>query len=113
MIALPPEANAGPFSCTIVFLCLYLFLFVSLLHPRGRTRGRAAVDEEDSMDGTEIKESIGPQDTGETLQSRFLYPLCTRNVRSDMEDFLLIKSTSCRGVCLKRVSVKVEGSLLS
>lgn len=30
------------------------------------------MDEEDSMDGTEITESIGPQDTGETLQSSFL-----------------------------------------
>nr|XP_019959050.1 PREDICTED: histone-lysine N-methyltransferase 2C isoform X3 [Paralichthys olivaceus] len=30
---------------------------------KGRTRGRLAVDEEDSMDGTEITESIGTQDT--------------------------------------------------
>ncbi|XP_041804215.1 histone-lysine N-methyltransferase 2C isoform X2 [Chelmon rostratus] len=30
---------------------------------KGRTRGRVVVDEEDSMDGTEITESIGPQDT--------------------------------------------------
>ncbi|XP_047187758.1 histone-lysine N-methyltransferase 2C isoform X3 [Scophthalmus maximus] len=30
---------------------------------KGRTRGRVAVDEEDSMDGTEITESIGTQDT--------------------------------------------------
>lgn len=44
---------------------------MSLLHPRGRTRGRVVVDEEDSMDGTDITESIGPQDTGETLQSPF------------------------------------------
>uniref|UniRef100_UPI003AAECAA4 histone-lysine N-methyltransferase 2C isoform X1 n=1 Tax=Centroberyx gerrardi TaxID=166262 RepID=UPI003AAECAA4 len=33
---------------------------------KGRTRGRVVVDEEDSMDGTEITESIGPQDTAET-----------------------------------------------
>ena len=54
------------------FLTASGYLFVSLPHPRGRTRGRLVVDEEDSMDGTEITESIGPQDTGETLQSTFL-----------------------------------------
>lgn len=53
------------------------YLFVSLPHPRGRTRGRVVVDEEDSMDGTEITESIGPQDTGETAQPLFFDPLCT------------------------------------
>ncbi|XP_037132980.1 histone-lysine N-methyltransferase 2C isoform X4 [Syngnathus acus] len=40
---------------------------------KGRTRGRAIMDEEDSMDGTEITESIGPQDTeiqaGETVEA--------------------------------------------
>ncbi|XP_076001014.1 histone-lysine N-methyltransferase 2C isoform X3 [Genypterus blacodes] len=30
---------------------------------KGRTRGRVVVDEEDSMDGTEITESTGPRDT--------------------------------------------------
>ncbi|XP_046884031.1 histone-lysine N-methyltransferase 2C isoform X4 [Hypomesus transpacificus] len=30
---------------------------------KGRTRGRVVVDEEDSMDGTEVAESVGPQDT--------------------------------------------------
>ncbi|XP_041659164.1 histone-lysine N-methyltransferase 2C isoform X2 [Cheilinus undulatus] len=35
---------------------------------KGRTRGRAAVDEEDSMDGTEIIESTGPQVTETTIQ---------------------------------------------
>ncbi|KAM8839649.1 histone-lysine N-methyltransferase 2C isoform 3-T3 [Synchiropus picturatus] len=30
---------------------------------KGRTRGRAVVDDEDSMDGTEMTESSGPQDT--------------------------------------------------
>ena len=62
-----------------LFLVLFFFsplplvyLFVSLPHPRGRTRGRVVVDEEDSMDGTEITESIGPQDTGETSQSPLL-----------------------------------------
>ncbi|XP_062260006.1 histone-lysine N-methyltransferase 2C isoform X1 [Platichthys flesus] len=30
---------------------------------KGRTRGRLAIDEEDSMDGSEITESIGTQDT--------------------------------------------------
>lgn len=45
---------------------------MSLVFFRGRTRGRAVVDEEDSMDGTEITESIGFQDTGEGLPSAFL-----------------------------------------
>ncbi|KAI3374932.1 hypothetical protein L3Q82_021460 [Scortum barcoo] len=35
---------------------------------RGRSRGRVVVDEEDSMDGTEITESIGPQDTETPIQ---------------------------------------------
>ncbi|XP_060900714.1 histone-lysine N-methyltransferase 2C isoform X1 [Labrus mixtus] len=35
---------------------------------KGRTRGRAVVDEEDSMDGTEITESSGLQDTETTIQ---------------------------------------------
>ncbi|XP_034744788.1 histone-lysine N-methyltransferase 2C isoform X8 [Etheostoma cragini] len=35
---------------------------------KGRTRGRVVVDEEDSMDGTEITESIGPQDTETPIQ---------------------------------------------
>lgn len=43
-------------------------LLVFPLHPRGRTRGRVVLDGEDSMDGTEITESVGPQDTGETLK---------------------------------------------
>ncbi|XP_033960540.1 histone-lysine N-methyltransferase 2C isoform X2 [Pseudochaenichthys georgianus] len=35
---------------------------------KGRTRGRVVVDDEDSMDGTEITESIGPQDTDTPIQ---------------------------------------------
>ncbi|XP_073347708.1 histone-lysine N-methyltransferase 2C isoform X3 [Pagrus major] len=35
---------------------------------KGRTRGRVVLDEEDSMDGTEITESIGPQDTETQIQ---------------------------------------------
>ncbi|XP_072297616.1 histone-lysine N-methyltransferase 2C isoform X2 [Eucyclogobius newberryi] len=35
---------------------------------KGRTRARASVDEEDSMDGTEIPEAIGPQDTEVEVQ---------------------------------------------
>ncbi|XP_026230304.1 LOW QUALITY PROTEIN: histone-lysine N-methyltransferase 2C [Anabas testudineus] len=35
---------------------------------KGRTRGRVVVDEEDSMDGTEITESIGSQDTETQIQ---------------------------------------------
>ncbi|XP_023128509.2 histone-lysine N-methyltransferase 2C isoform X4 [Amphiprion ocellaris] len=35
---------------------------------KGRTRGRVVVDEEDSMDGTEITESIDPQDTETQIQ---------------------------------------------
>uniref|UniRef100_A0A671YWI2 Lysine methyltransferase 2C n=1 Tax=Sparus aurata TaxID=8175 RepID=A0A671YWI2_SPAAU len=35
---------------------------------KGRTRGRVVLDEEDSMDGTEITESIGPQDTETPIQ---------------------------------------------
>ncbi|KAK0151829.1 Histone-lysine N-methyltransferase 2C [Merluccius polli] len=38
-------------------------LSTSKTRKKGRTRGRLAADEEDSMDGTEIAESIGPQDT--------------------------------------------------
>lgn len=57
----------------VLFFCnAYVYLSVSLPHPRGRTRGRVVVDDEDSMDGTEITESIGPQDTGETLQPPFV-----------------------------------------
>lgn len=41
---------------------------MSLSHSRGRTRGRVVVDEEDSMDGTELTESLDPQDTGESLK---------------------------------------------
>lgn len=47
------------------------FFFVCLLCRRGRTRGRVVLDEEDSMDGTEVAESIGPLDTGETLKFLF------------------------------------------
>ncbi|XP_077411790.1 histone-lysine N-methyltransferase 2C isoform X2 [Vanacampus margaritifer] len=36
---------------------------------KGRTRGRAIMDEEDSMDGTEITDSIGPQDTETEIQA--------------------------------------------
>ncbi|XP_019734515.1 histone-lysine N-methyltransferase 2C isoform X5 [Hippocampus comes] len=36
---------------------------------KGRNRGRAIMDEEDSMDGTEIAESIGPQDTETEIQA--------------------------------------------
>uniref|UniRef100_A0A3B4TY91 Uncharacterized protein n=1 Tax=Seriola dumerili TaxID=41447 RepID=A0A3B4TY91_SERDU len=54
------------------FFTSSVYLFVFLPHPRGRTRGRVVVDEEDSMDGTEITESVGPQDTGETLRCSFL-----------------------------------------
>ncbi|XP_047445437.1 histone-lysine N-methyltransferase 2C isoform X4 [Mugil cephalus] len=35
---------------------------------KGRTRGRVVVDEEDSMDGTEITESADPQDTETQIQ---------------------------------------------
>ncbi|XP_028283859.1 histone-lysine N-methyltransferase 2C isoform X3 [Parambassis ranga] len=35
---------------------------------KGRTRGRVVVDEEDSMDGTEITESLDPQDTESQIQ---------------------------------------------
>lgn len=52
---------------------------MSHFHSRGRTRGRVVMDEEDSMDGTEITESIGPQDTGEDLQSPF-YPFYTHGL---------------------------------
>lgn len=62
-----------------LFLGASVHWFVSLSHPRGRTRGRVVVDEEDSMDGTEITESIGSQDTGETLQSHFCDPLYTHS----------------------------------
>lgn len=48
-------------------------LLVFPLHSRGRTRGRVVLDGEDSMDGTEITESIGPQDTGETLKFPFFF----------------------------------------
>ncbi|XP_045906944.1 histone-lysine N-methyltransferase 2C isoform X6 [Micropterus dolomieu] len=41
---------------------------VSKNRKKGRTRGRVVVDEEDSMDGTEITESIGPQDTETPIQ---------------------------------------------
>ncbi|XP_077470695.1 histone-lysine N-methyltransferase 2C isoform X2 [Stigmatopora argus] len=36
---------------------------------KGRNRGRATMDEEDNMDGTEITESIGPQDTDAEVQA--------------------------------------------
>lgn len=65
----PTRGNSKAF---LLFLTIF-YLFVSLVHCRGRTRGRAVVDEEDSMDGTEITESIGPQDTGEALRSAFLF----------------------------------------
>lgn len=50
---------------------LLILLFACLLCRRGRTRGRVVLDEEDSMDGTEVAESIGPLDTGETLKLLF------------------------------------------
>lgn len=52
-------------------MCLLILLFACLLCRRGRTRGRVVLDEEDSMDGTEVAESIGPLDTGETLKLLF------------------------------------------
>lgn len=35
------------------------------------------MDEEDSMDGTEITESLDPQDTGEIFSMSPFDPLCT------------------------------------
>lgn len=70
----PPPPSRGShfflpsysFPSSPLFICLCVCLSCV---PRGRTRGRVVVDEEDSMDGTEVTESIGPQDTGETLSS--------------------------------------------
>lgn len=42
---------------------------MSCPHPRGRNRGRVVLDEEDSMDGSEITDPMGTQDTGECLKS--------------------------------------------
>ncbi|XP_035527321.1 histone-lysine N-methyltransferase 2C isoform X3 [Morone saxatilis] len=47
---------------------------------KGRTRGRVVVDEEDSMDGTEITESIGPQDTETPIQPVETVELVTTEV---------------------------------
>lgn len=52
---------------------LLILYFACLLCRRGRTRGRVVLDEEDSMDGTEVAESIGPLDTGETLKLLFFF----------------------------------------
>lgn len=84
----------------------HLSLFVSLVHLRGRTRGRAVVDEEDSMDGTEIAESMGPQDTGKALDlpSSHCRRVCC--VCSDGDLNVLIEALSCR-VHQRGVSVKV------
>ncbi|XP_063317744.1 histone-lysine N-methyltransferase 2C-like isoform X3 [Pelmatolapia mariae] len=48
---------------------------------KGRTRGRVVVDEEDSMDGTEITESIDPQDTETQIQ-----PVETVEVTSEVPE---------------------------
>lgn len=77
--------TASP-SPTLLFFSYIVFnvsneffgLFVFLPWLRGRTRGRVVLDEEDSMDGTEIAEPIGPLDTGETLNSpSFFLVLCS------------------------------------
>lgn len=66
----PYEAIQALFLLVLVFN-VSINLLVFPLHPRGRTRGRVVLDGEDSMDGTEITESIGPQDTGKTLKFPF------------------------------------------
>lgn len=66
----PPLPHLEVKLCSFNVLFLFISsvsLFVCFSYSRGRTRGRVVVDEEDSMDGTEITESIDPQDTGETL----------------------------------------------
>lgn len=79
------EATSAPSAigpCSVV--SHRLALFVSLVHLRGRTRGRAVVDEEDSMDGTEIAESMGPQDTGKAVDLPLGHRRRVRCVCSDV-----------------------------
>lgn len=113
MTALPPPLprQTQALFLVSVFFTAFIYLFVSLPHPRGRTRGRVVVDEEDSMDGTEITESIGPQDTGETLQSPFLihYVHCGY-VGSDLRLELAHPGSLMQRVLQKGISVKVEES---
>lgn len=54
---------------------------------KGRTRGRAVVDEEDSMDGTEITESIGPQDTETQVQPMETVEVVTTEVLEEDKPF--------------------------
>lgn len=107
----PPEANPGTISCLILFLTASVFLFVSLPHPRGRTRGRVVLDEEDSMDGTEITESIGPQDTGEILKTPFLiHYVHVGYIGTDTRLELAHPGSLMQGVLQKGISAKVEES---
>lgn len=60
------------------------------------------MDEEDSMDGTEITESIGPQDTGEALQTPFfIHNVHFGYIESHIRLELAHLTAVCRE-CLKR-----------
>lgn len=114
MTAPPPpllRQTQALFHVLFFFLTTSIYLFVSLPHSRGRTRGRVVVDEEDSMDGTEITESIGPQDTGETLQSPFLiHYVHVGYVGSDIRLELAHPGSLMQRVLQKGISLKVEES---
>lgn len=87
---------------TLPVVSHHLSVFVSSVDLRGRTRGRAVVDEEDSMDGTEIAESMGPQDAGKALDLLETCLLCV--VMEDLN--VLTQALSCREH-QRGVSVKV------
>ncbi|XP_030016154.1 histone-lysine N-methyltransferase 2C isoform X2 [Sphaeramia orbicularis] len=61
---------------------------------KGRTRGRVVVDEEDSMDGTEITESIGPQDTETQVQPVEAVEVVTTEVPEEDKSFSPLAQSS-------------------
>lgn len=83
-------------------------MFEFLPHPRGRTRGRAVLDEEDSMDGTEITESTGLQDTGESPRNLFAH--ACGDVRSCIRLELALPGSFMQRLLQMAISVKVKES---
>lgn len=112
----PLPSWVGPihfsFPCVVFFFSSRVYVLVFLPHPRGRTRGRVVVDEEDSMDGTEITESIGAQDTGETSLFYFflIHYVHVGSVGSNRRLELSTSRQPHAGSASEDISVKVKES---
>lgn len=112
----PLPSWVGPIHFSFPFLVFFfsssVYELVFLPHPRGRTRGRVVVDEEDSMDGTEITESIGAQDTGEASLFFFfsIHYVHVGSVGSNRRPELSTSRQPHAGSASEDISVKVKES---